>query len=78
MSRAYVEIRRLACMLSRLIEELPEDGPTPADVRDLRRVLSGLHAVLRLHFAQEDDRTCPCSSLRSDLSGLGGSCGHER
>ncbi|HYW23658.1 MAG TPA: heavy metal translocating P-type ATPase [Terriglobales bacterium] len=55
MSRAHVEIRRLAGMLSRLIEELPEDGPTPADLRDLRRVLYGLHAVLRLHFAQEDE-----------------------
>jgi heavy metal translocating P-type ATPase len=55
MSRAHVEIRRLAGMLSRLIEELPEGGPTPADLRDLRRVLYGLHAVLRLHFAQEDE-----------------------
>jgi heavy metal translocating P-type ATPase len=55
MSRAHVEIRRLAGMLSRLVEELPESGPTPADVRDLRRVLYGLHAILRLHFAQEDE-----------------------
>jgi heavy metal translocating P-type ATPase len=55
MSRAHVEIRRLAGMLSRLIEELPEDGPTLADLRDLRRVLYGLYAVLRLHFAQEDE-----------------------
>jgi hypothetical protein len=54
-SRAHVEIRRLAGMLSRLIEELPEDGPTPADLRDLRRVLYGLRGVLRLHFAQEDE-----------------------
>jgi heavy metal translocating P-type ATPase len=55
MSRAHVEIRRLAGMLSRLVEELPESGPTSADVRDLRRVLYGLHAILRLHFAQEDE-----------------------
>ncbi len=55
MSRAHVEIRRLAGMLSRLIKELPEDGPMAADLRDLRRVLYGLHAVLRLHFAQEDE-----------------------
>jgi hypothetical protein len=55
MSRAHVEIRRLAGMLSRLVEEVPEAGPTPADLRDLRRVLYGLHAVLRLHFAQEDE-----------------------
>lgn len=55
MSRAHVEIRRLAGMLTRLVKDLPEDGPTPADLRDLRRVLYGLYAVLRLHFAQEDE-----------------------
>ncbi len=55
MSRAHVEIRRLAGMLSRLVEELPDGGPAPADLRDLRRVLYGLHAVLRLHFAQEEE-----------------------
>lgn len=55
MNREHVEIRRLAGMLGRLVEELPEAGPTPADLRDLRRVMYGLHAVLRLHFAQEDD-----------------------
>lgn len=55
MNREHVEIRRLAGMLSRLVEELPEAGPSEADLRDLRRVLYGLHAVLRLHFAQEDE-----------------------
>ncbi len=55
MSLEHVEIRRLAGMLSRLVQELPDSGPTAADLRDLRRVLYGLHAVLRLHFAQEDE-----------------------
>jgi heavy metal translocating P-type ATPase len=55
MSRAHAEIRRLAGMLSRLVEDLPADGPGPAELRDLRRVLYGLHAILRLHFAQEDE-----------------------
>jgi len=55
MNREHVEIRRLAGMLARIVEELPESGPAPADLRDLRRVLYGLHAVLRLHFAQEDE-----------------------
>jgi len=55
MSREHVEIRRLAGMLARLVGDLPESGPSPADLRDLRRVLYGLHAVLRLHFAQEDE-----------------------
>src|SRR5207237_2708342 len=55
MARAHLEIRRLAGMLSRLVDELPPGGPGPDDLRDLRRVLYGLHAVLRLHFAQEDE-----------------------
>jgi len=55
MGREHVEIRRLAGMLARLVEDLPESGPSPADLRDLRRVLYGLHAVLRLHFAQEEE-----------------------
>ena len=55
MTREHLEIRRLADMLSRLVEELPAGGPTADDLRDLRRVLYGLHAILRLHFAQEDE-----------------------
>ena len=29
------------------------------DLRDLRRLLYGLHAVLRLHFAQEEETYLP-------------------
>ena len=55
MSRAHIEIDHLARVYQQLLEELPEDGPTPEDLMDLRRVLYGLHAVLRLHFAQEEE-----------------------
>jgi heavy metal translocating P-type ATPase len=55
MTRSHLEIRRLAARLARLVEDLPPPGPSPADLRDLRRVLYGLHAVLRLHFAQEEE-----------------------
>jgi heavy metal translocating P-type ATPase len=55
MSREHLEIRRLAAQLARIVGELPAGGPTAADLRDPRRVLYGLHAVLRLHFAQEDE-----------------------
>jgi heavy metal translocating P-type ATPase len=55
MNREHVEIRRLAGLLGRLVDELPQTGPDAADLRDLRRVLYGLHAVLRLHFAQEEE-----------------------
>ena len=33
----------------------PPRDPTPEDLMDLRRVLYGLYAVLRLHFAQEEE-----------------------
>jgi hypothetical protein len=32
-----------------LLSDLPPDGPAD-DLVDLRRVLYGLHAILRLHF----------------------------
>jgi iron-sulfur cluster repair protein YtfE (RIC family) len=55
MSRAHLEIAHLAVLFNRLVDELPEEGPGPEDVRELRRILYGLHAILRLHFAQEDE-----------------------
>jgi hypothetical protein len=45
----------MARLYSRLVAQLPSDGPGPEDLRDLRRALYGLHAVLTLHFAQEDE-----------------------
>jgi heavy metal translocating P-type ATPase len=55
MSRAHVEIAHLGRMYQQLLEDLPPEGPTADDVMDLRRVLYGLHAILRLHFAQEEE-----------------------
>ena len=55
MHRTHAEIFRLARLLDRLIEDLPEEGPDVADRTDLQRVLYGLDAILRLHQAQEDD-----------------------
>lgn len=49
------EIQRLARLFGRLVDRLPEEGPGADDLRDLRRVLYGLHAVLVLHFAQEEE-----------------------
>jgi len=39
-----------------LLSDVPPEGPGPEDLVDLRRVLYGLHAILRLHFAQEEER----------------------
>jgi len=55
MARAHVEIAHLGRMYQQLVEDLPPEGPTPDDVMDLRRVLYGLYAILRLHFAQEEE-----------------------
>ena len=55
LSRTHQEIFHLARLLELLIGELPEAGPDPHDLPDIRRLLYGLHAVLRLHFAQEEE-----------------------
>lgn len=55
MARAHVEIDHLARVYQQLLGELPAEGPGADDLMDLRRVLYGLHAILRLHFAQEEE-----------------------
>lgn len=55
MSRAHREIFHLVELFQRQVADLPTAGPDPADVRDLRRTLYGLHAILRLHFDQEEE-----------------------
>jgi hypothetical protein len=55
MSRAHLEISHLTRLFTQLLEDLPTGGPGPEDLPDLRRVLYGLHAILRLHFAQEEE-----------------------
>jgi hypothetical protein len=56
MSRAHVEIAALVAEFRRLVEALDTDPARGASLSaPLRRVLYGLDAVLRLHFAQEDE-----------------------
>jgi heavy metal translocating P-type ATPase len=55
MVRAHYEIAHLTRLLGQLLEDLPSSGPTEEDLPDLRRVLYGLYAILRLHFAQEEE-----------------------
>jgi hemerythrin superfamily protein len=68
MARAHLEISHLGRIFQQLIEELPQDGPTPEDLMDLRRVLYGLHAILRLHFAQEEEAYAWLASADDDAS----------
>jgi len=55
MERAHMEIEHLSRVFDHLLEDLPPEGPGTEDLVDLRRVLYGLHAILRLHFAQEEE-----------------------
>ena len=55
MSRGHVEISHQIRRLGQLLDDLGPDGPDAEDVVELRRALYGLHAVLRLHTAQEDE-----------------------
>ena len=42
-------------LYEQLLDALPPDELPSEDAMDLRRVLYGSHAILRLHFAQEDE-----------------------
>ncbi len=55
MSRAHAEIERLVRRLGRHLDLARADGLDPARLDDLRACLYGLHAVLTLHFAQEEE-----------------------
>ena len=53
--RTHTEIFHLIRFVDRLVTEVPDEGPGPEDLTDLRRVLYGLDAILRLHMAQEEE-----------------------
>jgi hypothetical protein len=55
MSRAHAEIAHLTRLLGGVLADLGPGGPEAEDLTDLRRILYGVHAILRLHFAQEEE-----------------------
>jgi heavy metal translocating P-type ATPase len=55
MSRMHREIHHLARLLSRMTKDLPPGGPDPLTLAEIQRILHGLDAILKLHFAQEDE-----------------------
>ena len=55
MSRAHAEIAYQIARLGRLIDDIGDRTPDADDITDLRGVLYGLHAILRLHTVQEDE-----------------------
>ncbi len=55
MSRAHQEIFHLTALLDRLVTDPTVDALDPADRSEVRRLLYALDAILRLHFAQEEE-----------------------
>ena len=55
MSRTHAEIEHQVSRLRRLLTGLGNETVQPEDVIELRRLLYGLYAVLRLHNAQEEE-----------------------
>jgi heavy metal translocating P-type ATPase len=55
LSRTHGEIFHLAGLYHRLVEGVAVEGPDTLELRDVRRVLHSLHAILRLHFDQEEE-----------------------
>lgn len=55
MSRTHAEIEHQVSRLRRLLTDLDNDNVQPEDVVEMRRLLYGLYAVLRLHNAQEEE-----------------------
>ncbi|QNK80333.1 heavy metal translocating P-type ATPase [Nakamurella sp. PAMC28650] len=55
LSRTHAEIDVQVARLHRLLDEIIGDAPTLADVTELRGLLYGLYAILKLHNAQEEE-----------------------
>jgi heavy metal translocating P-type ATPase len=55
LSRTHAEIEHQVGRLRRSLEDLSGDDMGPEDVVDIRRLLYGLYAILRLHNAQEEE-----------------------
>jgi heavy metal translocating P-type ATPase len=55
MSRAHAEIAHQIRRLGQLLDDIGGEPPDEVDIADLRALLYGLHAILRLHTAAEDE-----------------------
>ncbi|THK36200.1 heavy metal translocating P-type ATPase [Ensifer sp. MPMI2T] len=55
MSRTHMEIQRQVHSLTSLRKCLGDHGPSPTQRYEIQRLLHGLEAIIRLHFAQEQE-----------------------
>lgn len=66
MSRDHEEVARLAQALGDLHGALAAGAPDARQAKALRRVLYGLHAIVELHFAKEEEVYLPLLDERLD------------
>lgn len=55
MSRAHIEIAHQIRRLGQLIDDIGPNKIDEVEITELRSLLYGLHAILKLHTAQEDE-----------------------
>ncbi len=67
MSRAHLEIRHQVRRLGRLLRTVDATDPNSDDLLEIRRLLYGLHAVLLLHFSQEEEAYLSLGDLSDEL-----------
>lgn len=59
MSRDHVEVGRLTEELRALRNAIAAEPPSDAQAKELRRVLYGLYALVKVHFAKEEEVYLP-------------------
>jgi iron-sulfur cluster repair protein YtfE (RIC family) len=70
--RDHMEISGLVDALRAVVDELTPDGPNAQETRQLRRLLYGLHEVLLLHLANEEEVFLPAveNTLSAEVADL--------
>ena len=66
MSRAHVEIAHQIRRMGQLLDDIDPEGPDDVDIIELRRLLYGLHAILRLHTEQEEENYLSLGDVSSE------------
>ena len=66
MSRGHVEIAHQIRRLGQILDDIGAEGPDDDDIVELRRLLYGLHAILRLHTVQEEESYLSLGDSRQD------------
>jgi iron-sulfur cluster repair protein YtfE (RIC family) len=64
MSRDHIEVGRYIADLETLRRDLAGGSPRPDQIAQLRRVLYGLYAIVKLHFAKEEEVYLPILDQR--------------